>query len=95
MGWTDEEDDVAVEFEVPLRVVVVWVAPWSSVRESVLYELVIVAFVALLAIVLCLKIVVDPRVVVLVEAPLITVETMADVVIGVDVDTVIVEEYVR
>lgn len=54
-------------------------------------------FVALLAIVPIPKIVVDPRVVVLVEEPLVTVETIADVVIAdvVSVDTVMVEEYTR
>jgi hypothetical protein len=57
-----------------------------------------VAFVALLAIVVPIpKIVVDPRVVVRVEEPLVTVETIADVVIAEEVgeDTVKVEVYDR
>lgn len=97
VGWTEEDDEVAVEFEVPFGAAVVCVAPWSNVCDSEPDERVIVAFVALLAIVLIPKIVVDPRVVVLVEESLVTAETIADVVIAdaVSVDTVMVEEYVR
>lgn len=70
------------------------VAPWRSVCEFIDDELVMVAFVAFLAIVvLTPKIVVDPRVVVRVEESLVTVETITDVVIAEEVreETVMVE----
>ena len=97
VGCTEEDEDVAVEFEVPFEAVVVCFPPWSNVCELELDEWVIVALVALLAIEFIPKIVVDPRVVVLVEEPLVTVETIADVVIAEVVldDTVMVEEYDR
>jgi hypothetical protein len=46
-------------------------------------------------VVLSPKIVVEPRVVLLVEDPLVIVETIADVVIGEEVGIVNVEEYDR
>lgn len=94
VGCTDEEEDVAVEFEVPLRAVVVCVAPLRKVWELEDDELVMVAFVALPATVVPIpKIVVDPRVVVRVEEPLVTVERIGDVVIAEEVgeETVMVE----
>lgn len=98
VGCTDEEEDVAVEFEVPLRVVVVCVVPCSNVWEFEDEELVMVAFVAFPATVVPIpKMVVDPRVVVRVEEPLVKVERIADVVIAEEVgeETVMVEAYER
>ena len=86
----DEEEDVAVEFEVPFRAVEVREAPWSSVWEFDEEDRVMVPFVILLAIVLKPKMVVDPKVVVLVERSVVIVETMADVV-SAEEDMVIVE----
>lgn len=82
VGWTDE-DDVAVEFEVPLIEVDVWVAPTSSVWEFVEVLVDEVEFVPLLTIVVpSPRMVVYPKVVVRVVEPLVTVERIADVVIA-------------
>jgi hypothetical protein len=63
VGLADELVDELVEFEVPLRDVVVGEAPTSKVRESELVETVEALPVILPAIVVAPKMVVEPRVV--------------------------------
>jgi len=94
VGSAEEDVNAAVELAVPLRAVVVRAVPWRINWDDVVGELVEFA-VALPAIVVVLspKIVVEPRVVLFVEDPLVIIETIADVAIGEEVGIVTVEEY--